>query len=408
MRAVGKPWPLPEALDGRPWVIVPRNGGLTDIVNGVMNVTLQNDAVGLDTRRHEIAHVKWSRKKPPRLKGVHPVLIQGAEDARLNILLSRAGLPPSREMGVYLLTDPMGALAMHKAGRLGDADLIAFLAANHRCCFMEQVFAAASEAQPDSASLVEGVREVLRRWNNGFKGRIPQKASTKLAIELQELLNAGIDGQSSGVVKDWGEGEARWLEPVISKLRMTEPTERMSVRRVRPTERGTAIRFPHRMLVDGAIFGQKVRRKVNATPTILLDGSGSMGLPNLDTVVAAFPDAKIAIYGTQHEAPAETAAFIVIAAEKGMRAKAITLPGGRRAYLNGCDLPALRWLKKQSGPHVWVSDGKTTKACVEGGKVSGHEVSVNPAITDHYAAARGIKRVRHFEDVADVLKQMMR
>ena len=100
------------------------------------------------------------------------------------------------------------------------------------------------------------------------------------------------------------------------------------------------------------IFSRRVRRKAGGT--VLIDASGSMGVSaeNLTALLKLIPTATVAYYsGWDGTGKGKLAIY----ANGGLRYAGIlpreTLLGG-----NAIDLPAMRWLLKQTGPLHLVSD----------------------------------------------------
>jgi hypothetical protein len=119
-----------------------------------------------------------------------------------------------------------------------------------------------------------------------------------------------------------------------------------------------AFRFPHRALLpaaDGRAFGSKRRFHGG---TILIDGSGSMHLTTdeLSALVSRSLAATVAIYAGL---PGDESGSLRIVAKNGRFTpiEEVTSNFGKGNVVDG---HALRWLSRQPGPRIWVSDGIVT------------------------------------------------
>lgn len=150
--------------------------------------------------------------------------------------------------------------------------------------------------------------------------------------------------------------QALALQPVWSAMHISHHplTQRIAGakgRKNRSTDQGAFFKSPHRLLLDRAVFGHKVRER---TASVLLDASGSMNLSSreIDNLLSKFPAAIIAAYcGTNQQGQ------LHILANNGRRAAKLPRLGNG----NLCDGPALDWLAKQSTPRYWVSDAQVTE-----------------------------------------------
>jgi hypothetical protein len=90
---------------------------------------------------------------------------------------------------------------------------------------------------------------------------------------------------------------------------------------------------------------------------VLLDASGSMDIEHADVaaLAAASPNMKVAMYSGYC-----SRGTLSIIADKGKAASQSTLENQREqaGYSNIIDGPALKWLSKQQGPLLWVSDAE--------------------------------------------------
>ncbi|HPG28290.1 MAG TPA: hypothetical protein PLW10_21840, partial [Myxococcota bacterium] len=79
------PWTIADSRD-QPWL--PTNGA-ANLVTRHLFVPLERGGLGVS--RHELAHVRWSPRRFPRVR--HPLIVlQAVEDARINLGLERIGL----------------------------------------------------------------------------------------------------------------------------------------------------------------------------------------------------------------------------------------------------------------------------------------------------------------------------
>ena len=138
------------------------------------------------------------------------------------------------------------------------------------------------------------------------------------------------------------------------------------------TDFGHVMRYPHRIMTDKIIFGG--HKKLNAG-TVLIDCSGSMRIRKemLENVIINSKGVKIAGYCAisgcdpagfdpsfkDDDSRHYNTGILEILAEKGMVVNKISRDiAGRNC--NIVDIPALKWLGKQRGPRIWVSDGLIT------------------------------------------------
>jgi len=106
----------------------------------------------------------------------------------------------------------------------------------------------------------------------------------------------------------------------------------------------------------------------------LLDASGSMDIQHADVaeLAAASPNMKVAMYSGMY-----TRGTLSIIADKGKAASESTLVNQRdkAGYSNIIDGPALKWLSKQKGPLLWVSDAEVFGANDKSSKELRQEVA---------------------------------
>lgn len=159
----------------------------------------------------------------------------------------------------------------------------------------------------------------------------------------------------------FGGPASRWEVMQIVKQEMGFSARRLirtrkDTRRRRAAQEGTVLHAPHRWCSDRNIFDTQKRAKPQLN--ILMDWSGSMniGPGHMIDVLVNLPMARIAYYSS-----GSNYGRLVVVAENGRMIDVVNDPvlmakhriGGN----NGVDGPALKWLAKQRGLKVWVSDG---------------------------------------------------
>src|SRR5436190_1224868 len=94
------------------------HSGSMDNESRIMRVPLMDTPACRHVRAHEMAHAKYSPKKPLAPAGIHPMTIQRVEDMRMNVHCRDQGLheamdaPIITDSGIWdrLLTDERGML----------------------------------------------------------------------------------------------------------------------------------------------------------------------------------------------------------------------------------------------------------------------------------------------------------
>jgi hypothetical protein len=346
---------------------------------------------GASTIRHELAHVRWSPTKLPRVS-YDPCILLAVEDARINIALERLGL------GVHLSADLIKRVVCLAAADLGRGDIAAFALrtiASLGTNALGHVLAVLDPGSPGAGELVRmllaGVQAMLERSRSlaadksiaTFAGAM--KAARFVARELESrglkilpdgtlritLVEGGCclscapsahsafgrllrlasrkAGGKSGV-EDINAAEMIISEPTLPVTCKVAP--RASSLRAR--REGSLIRNPNRWFSDRAIF--RGRARFSGGGTVLIDVSSSMKLD------AAGVDRIL------HKAPSATL-IAIYSGNDGKGELRIVARGGRRVGASGLipfgpgnliDLPALNWLAKQAAPRLWLSDGRVT------------------------------------------------
>jgi hypothetical protein len=369
---------------GKPWL--PTNG-MTSLEERKLLVPLLAEA--RNVALHELAHVKWSPKKLPRVRYDLRYLM-AVEDARLNLGLAFIDLQ------VILSAGELRQVAQLARQDLAGRDVLAFvlrtIAAQGTNAEGAILAALASEGQAvrDLAYRhVHGVRVALlrgrrRRGAPVADFRLARFLAARLARELEsDFARLGLPrslpfplvlggagcclghaaGGHEGLARASGkDGERAPVEKPSGEMRIVQapllhPTPSPGGgrrRRGRATCEGSFPRLLHRWTIDRAVF-RHVTRRLRAG-TVLIDTSGSMALDaaGVDQILSASSGAAlIAIYSG-----IDQLGELRIVARDGRRADGKDLvPFGRG---NVVDEPALLWLARQPAPRLWISDGGVT------------------------------------------------
>jgi len=379
-----QPKPTPYAIidtNGKTWL--PTNG-MASLVERKLLVPLLAEARSV--ARHELAHVKWSPLRLPKVAH-DPRFLMAVEDARINLGLRYIGIPV--ELGEAERAS-VGRLAAHD---LDTRDLLGFVlravaaqGTNAEECVLQPLAERAPAVRDLAFRHVRRVRiELLRARRVRRKPVASFRVARRLAAELacalaQELPALGYsaefpttlayagarccvghgpegrerkgdkaDDKSSG-----GAGVSGELRLVLAPLVHSTPSIRGGRRgRARATSEGSLVRYPFRWPIDGALFRRSSRVRGG---TVLIDTSGSMSLDaaGIDRILVASSGAALIALYSGHDRLGE----LRIVARDGRRADARDLvPFGRG---NIVDEPALQWLSRQAGPRLWISDGGVT------------------------------------------------
>jgi len=182
------------------------------------------------------------------------------------------------------------------------------------------------------------------------------------AIASMEAEEAPEDvTEKEMATKEWGhavppitETDARWMTMRIEKAPLTLKAAIKPTRKWTARDEGVVPAAIHRLAVDGRIFHQPVHKDHGYN--LLIDCSGSMhwSPEHLREVLMKAPATRVALYSGDNDH-----GVLRIVSEKGMRAvdHFVRPPSGGN---NGVDGPALRWLAKQKGLKIWLSDGGVT------------------------------------------------
>ncbi len=357
--------------------------GMVDLGRRVLWTPL--DAWSRAVARHELGHVRWSRPlaEPPPFDAR---IFMAVEDARINLGLARLRIP------VVLDAESHAYVTMLAARDAKDCDAFPL--------FVRGIASVGTSAARDlqrrlrndpgpfgrrAAGWMDRARRELERARAVRGGAVaPQGDALALAHQLARELRAlglldaqlqarskartscclveGVDGSPAGV------GDGPWRRERSEADGADVPPGRLSIEKAplsiplrapggmrtwRASPEGSAVRYMHRWLADGAIFRRRARRPGG---TILIDVSGSMSLEAeaLDRLLLATPPGtRVAIYSGS-----EDRGTLRIVAEGARRAAAEHLKTPGRG--NIVDLPALEWLARQPRPRVWVTDGGVT------------------------------------------------
>ena len=187
----------------------------------------------------------------------------------------------------------------------------------------------------------------------GYEG---EDANGDDAVDAGDL---GEDGHDNGGEK--GEGD-RAYDPTrrpmaVVRLNMTRPADPRE-RTKQASRSGSRMRAGAmaRCVAGRTTSGLFTRNRPQHGGALLIDASGSMDIDDatLSAVCECSPAASIAYYNSGGKwCPATANGVLFLYADNGKRAD---LPESSTGGGNAVDLPALRWLLRQSGPRVLVTD----------------------------------------------------
>jgi hypothetical protein len=224
--------------------------------------------------------------------------------------------------------------------------------------------------------------EVITQYGMASGGR--NNKYRKEAITCLQDLFRGVDGEGSG-----GKGEASGVSPdgghapvahdeggrdtstvgdmLVVNLPLVHQCDTTTPKRRSARSGSRIIRSRMSRIVASQTLAGAFRRKVRqaGAGAYLIDASGSMGLNDhrLQQICQACPTGTVAYYSGEDYM--QMRRDFPDTKQRGLvGALAIFSANGRRADKvqyqyggNGCDLSALQWLLKQSGPRYFVSDG---------------------------------------------------
>lgn len=318
-------------------------------------------------RLHEMAHARWTPANGAKLgrdAGLEHGTVNACEDARIHRKLADVGLARRS-----VLTDPVLAFyaQMFESGKVTPLEASRLLIAS----------IGTEDEAPFSRLMDENglraVANVTRRiWRDAFGSRRPAFKRTlqagqaiedlfrdpELDPDAIESLSGPLSLADRDGYDDGGRDGSR--QCVWGVMRFEEPPRSLPLpaklrrHKRRAVTEGATPRHWHRLPMDGAVFGRKVRRPAGAA--VLIDQSGSMSMAPDDVlaILEAAPAAIVAAYAGDDS----SSGVLRILAKNGKRVS------NEDAYLpmagNTVDGPALAWLAEQSGPRFWVSDGMAT------------------------------------------------
>lgn len=418
MKHQEKIFPFPEVLPNpteTPWSVEEAQGmvsATTDLVKHVLAVPLTEGDVEEVVRVHELGHVAWTPQETPKAlaakHGVSAESLMVAENVRVNLRLRgrrvdiAAGvLPPmvaARIPGMVagniqemeknpdkaLRTLVLGALDLlgtknfdtlvQEIGTQGGEDL--------RKSFDRIINPIILKSMNVEPSIARDTSQYEEHWSH-----IPFSASIKMAKAIEQMVPKAMptmvptkgkgkgDGDEDGkpelgamdMLPD-GEDNPRPKFQVLphvdwAKMDIEKPASKpypkakkaLARAKARATDCGVRIRALDRILTDQKVFGTKTRVPGG---TVLIDASGSMDWNRNDLleIVKNAPGATVACYDGEREGQR---GVLRILYDKGNIVEDRFI---QRACdgANLIDGPALRWLNKQAGPRIWISDGSVT------------------------------------------------
>lgn len=367
--------PLPEMLTADAWQV---HEGMpsVNLPDRHMYVPLDDTPEAAYMRAHEMVHVKIT---PPmavdemaRHYGVTPLALQCVEDMRVHDFMRQRKLDRPAVTSRKETDKNLERIA--EQTRLISSLLISV---KHCDAQREILSDAISDSERIDAETVWGVTLLVEECYKQKRAQLREAGLDavaspdgfeKLTVPVAKLFDALFSGKADDEVSlaeyvrhchrhtsTWGDLEP----PFRASMTLSRKSKRGADRTWR--EEGTVPSAMYRLTLDNRVFARKRKDKGG---TVLIDASGSMDFTteNLAAVIAAAPGAVIAAYAGQYDA-----GRLVIVAANGKMATpeaiqaCLTLPGcDHPMYGNVVDGPALRWLAKQAGPRVWVSDGIVT------------------------------------------------
>jgi hypothetical protein len=195
-----------------------------------------------------------------------------------------------------------------------------------------------------AAEIVDMPEVLLSGWAGA--DRLVRRLVPGCAAGAASGRKGGAAGARSGGAKF-----VAWGQATIDNPPRPLVTSGCVARSWRSAVEGIALRYPHRLLTDGRVFGRRRRHRGGA---ILIDSSGSMSITarDLAAILDAAPGAVVAAYAARHDH-----GVIRILACHGRRVAPEHLSMSGVGPHNVIDLPALEYLASQSTrPRIWVSD----------------------------------------------------
>jgi len=415
---------FPELLSGRededlaqPWIVregsTNRGAASCDLAARILEVPLDLSEQARVVRAHELMHARVSphaHHLERALDEVSPRALECAEELRVNTLLGRL------DFDVSLLrdgTEKMGGRRLGEAGEWAEA-----------LCFMLAVLGTGAEKdylagiRLGCPSWLAPLRAVRKRALTVFAQSTHTLARTRFNDEglpsgyacstlvLARALSRAMEARVP-MVADELRSFRRSLEPGgrrpatgkfaplvfdESLARRSRPSA-ASVRVMRPSMTGVAMRYPGRFLTDEhrRAFAQRARRHGGI---VVIDQSGSMDLDgeSLRTLLRDAPAALVVGYSHR---PGDRGATpnVWLLCDRGT--VATTWPSGNVG--NGVDGPVLHWAiaqRRANEPVVWVTDGQVTDS---------HD-HPDEALTEECATLVRRHRIRLARDLTEATK----
>lgn len=377
-----KPYTILDSLsvDGLP------STGLVSLKSRLMFVPLA--ANGLSTIRHELAHVRWSPMKLPKV-GYDERIVLAVEDARINLALRHLGLAVEPAFDglrrvTILANEDLGrkdiaGFTLRAIASLGTTALPVILealkfgpeeaeeVAKPLLLFAEARLEGsrlrASDQQVATFRTVRKVADYLARELNR-RGLLTPDALLRLSVSGSgcciscEPPGRGMMGRlltSMRIADAKGEEDVNAAEMFITEppLPVVYPKARRCAVGRKASRSGALIHRASRWYSDRRIFRGRARVEGG---TVLIDTSASMKLnaASVDLILRTAPGATLVAMYSGKDGKGE----LRIVARSGRR----VADNGLAPYGQGnlIDVPALRWLSEQPAPRIWLSDGKVT------------------------------------------------
>ena len=353
--------PLPEAIDGKPW-IVKEGSGSCDTVARVLAIPTDNRDTSRFIRNHELGHAKLTPRvganKQCEKFDVSMDALQVCEDLRVHLYLRGRGI----EMCGSLESDEEADSLVRKWIE-SDRQLALYLvAATHTDDYHRIRRALARHLEEPRVTELRRLTHLVgsrMACGRGLDRPIGFRNGTIPAARLFDAIFPENGSPSKlppgALASPTGGRNVKWGEMRIEKLPMaaSRPVPAAAGAR-RFHDHGSVLGAVHRLAADGRIFMQRTR-KVGGT--VLIDASGSMGLSkdDLERIVKTAPLATVAAYAGRQKK-----GVLMVVASKGRMFTEDALREVTKLRGNVVDGPALRWLARQPEPRFWISDGCVT------------------------------------------------
>lgn len=343
-------------------------------------------ASGSSTTRHELAHVRWSPTKLPKLPYEQAILL-AVEDARINLALRHLGLPVEPHVDglrrvAILANEDLGrkdiaAFTLRSIASLGTTTLPAVLDAlkfgpedaeevtipllQFAKVRLEDSRLRAGDQQVATFLTARKVADHIARELNRRGLLKPDSLARLKASTGGSCLTCEPPGTMSRLLSVLRKADAGGQEDLnAAKMFIAEPplpvvypkAKRCTVGR-KASRSGALVRGANRWFSDKRIF--RGHAKVEGG-TVLIDTSASMKLnaASVDLILRTAPGATLVAMYSGRDGTGE----LRIVARSGRR----VADNGLAPYGQGnlIDVPALQWLSEQPAPRIWLSDGRVT------------------------------------------------